>query len=111
MKPIALILTTLPDEAAGKALVETLHGRRLIACGHILPAGQSYFRWKGEAGWSGECTVVLKTSAELGPHVADALAAIHPYEIPEILVLPVQASDAYADWVEAETERERTDDA
>jgi periplasmic divalent cation tolerance protein len=93
------VLTTLPAEADAAALARTLVEERLAACVNVLPAMTSIYRWKGAIEQEREQQLIIKTS----PKALDALQArlrqLHPYELPEFIVLDAQASAAYAAWV------------
>ena len=77
---------------------------RVIACGTILPAGTSIYRWKNEVKEETETVVLLKTEASRWDAlVAAVVRAQHPYEVPELLALPVERGlAAYLDWLEHE---------
>lgn len=97
---IRLVITTFPDEpAAGEAIREFLRDR-LIACGTMQPGCRSIFVWDGKLQDSEEVTVFLKTTAAHVAALGEKLQAIHPYDVPEFLVLEVAAaSKAYGDWI------------
>lgn len=97
---VVVVLMTHPDEGAAAALVTTLVQERLVACGNILPGVESIYRWRGALERARECLVVLKTTAAEVGRVIERIPALHPYEVPEILALPVVAGHAgYLDWV------------
>lgn len=107
MSPTALVvLTTLATEADARALVTALLEQRLIACGTLLPAGRSVYRWEGQVKEEAEVVVLLKTNRARWDALCDAVRERHPYEVPELLALPVQAGlDRYLTWLEAEVAR------
>ena len=99
-----VILTTLasPDEA--RQFVRALLERRLIACGTMLPAAQSLYRWQGTVTEEQEVVVLLKTRAARLDTVRAAFTELHPYKVPELLALPVEAGlDTYLQWINSET--------
>jgi len=102
MERIALVVTTVADNDAGRALIEALLDKRLIACGHVAQSGHSIFRWKGEICDQPEFTVVLKTCTKLRAKAMEEVMALHPYDLPEILSCEAVASPEYAMWVENE---------
>lgn len=104
MVKIALVITTVADKEAGRRLVGALIERKLIACGHVFPEGHSMYPWKGKIEWEPECTVFLKTTREMGRKLVEELKELHPYEIPELLLLEVEASKEYSAWVESEVQ-------
>lgn len=101
-EPVRVILTTAaPREAEGIArhLVE----RRLAACVNLAPV-TSYYRWKGEFCCDQEVLLVVKTTLSRVPRVLEEIRAVHPYELPEMLVLPVEGGyPPYLAWVREET--------
>jgi periplasmic divalent cation tolerance protein len=102
-----VVLTTLPadgDAAAfGRALVE----ERLAACVNLLPVMESVYRWEGRVEQEPERQVVIKTArARLVP-LWDRVRDLHPYEVPEFIVLGiVDGNDAYLRWVGESTRQE-----
>ncbi len=100
--PIRLVLTTAatPDEAA--RLARTLVEERLAACATLLPAAQSIYRWQGQVESATETLLLLKTAPDQLPALEARLHALHSYQTPEFLVLPVEAaSQGYLDWLHA----------
>ncbi|HEX9690947.1 MAG TPA: divalent-cation tolerance protein CutA [Gemmatimonadales bacterium] len=99
-----LILTTLPDPAAAKRMVARLVERRLVACGTVVPGVTSVYRWQGNVETARETQVILKTRGARRGEAEAAVAALHPYEVPEILVIEVSGgAESYLRWIEAET--------
>ncbi|HEX9398263.1 MAG TPA: divalent-cation tolerance protein CutA [Burkholderiales bacterium] len=99
-----LVLTNLPDRAAAERIAEQLIAERLAACVNILAPCRSVYRWKGAVQHDEEHPLLIKTSAERYPALERALRASHPYELPEIIAVPVERGlPAYLDWVAAET--------
>lgn len=104
MADFLLVLTTVPDEAAGRAIAERLVADRLAACVTVSGAARSRYRWKGEIAQDEEFIVFIKTRRALYDRLEAALKAVHPYEVPEVIALPVErGSKAYLDWLAAET--------
>ena len=105
MEPeFGIVLTTVatPDDA--RRLADGLLDQRLAACVQIL-AIQSAYRWKGAIQREPEQLLLIKTRAALGPEVEAHLRAHHPYEVPEIVFVPIAAgSPDYLRWLAAETE-------
>jgi periplasmic divalent cation tolerance protein len=103
--PLLVAFTTAPSPEAARALVGALVERRLIACGTVVPGAWSMYRWRGAVEEQQEALVVLKTTAERWPELAAALPALHPYEVPELVAVPVVGGHpAYLRWVTEETE-------
>ena len=101
---VALVLTTLGGDADAAALARTLVDERLAACVNILPAMTSVYRWKGQVEEDREQQLLIKTTADRVQVLEARLRDLHPYELPEFVVLDAAASAAYAAWVE-ETSR------
>lgn len=102
---VRLVLTTLPDEEAAARVARTLVEERLAACGNILPGARSIYRWRGAVEDAGECLLLLKVPADGVGRLAARLRTLHPYEVPEILVLPIErGAPDYLAWVVEETE-------
>lgn len=101
--------TTAPSPEAARALVGALVERRLVACGTVIPGAWSVYRWRGAVEQQEEAVVMLKTTAERWPELAEALPALHPYEVPELVAVPVVGGHpAYLRWVGEETETRGT---
>jgi len=104
MTDALLVFTTLPsaEKAAelGKALVE----ERLAACANLIPAVRSIYRWQGKLQDENEVLVLLKTRAEHLERLKLRILELHPYEVPEVLAVPVEAGyQPYLDWLAGET--------
>jgi periplasmic divalent cation tolerance protein len=99
-----LVLTNLPDRAAAERLARLLIEKRLAACVNILAPCRSVYRWKDAVQHDEEHPMLIKTTAERYPEMERALRAGHPYELPEIIAVPIERGlPAYLDWVAAET--------
>ncbi len=102
--PHVLVLTTLPDRGAADALGRSLVEARLAACVSIGAPVQSIYHWRGSIETSSEVPLSIKTDARLFDAVATAIRAAHPYELPEILAVPVcNGTPDYLAWIDAET--------
>jgi periplasmic divalent cation tolerance protein len=96
--------TTAPTAEAARALVATLVERRLVACGTVVPGATSIYRWKGVVERQEEALVVLKTTTRRWRELAAALPGLHPYDVPELVAMPVVGGHpAYLQWVSEET--------
>lgn len=101
---LALVLTTVADLEAGERLVRQLVEERLAACGNLVPGLVSIYRWGGEIAREGELLVLLKTRASGVSALFRRVEQLHPYEVPELVALPVDAvAEAYGRWVRQET--------
>ena len=99
-----LVITTCPDAAVAEDLARSLVEDRLAACVNILAPCRSIYRWQGQVETAAEVPLLIKTGAECYPALEAALRERHPYEVPEIIALPVAAGlPAYLGWVAAET--------
>jgi len=100
-----LVLTNLPDRASAERLADGVVAQNLAACVNILAPCRSVYRWKGAVQHDEEHPVLLKTTAERYAALEQAMRALHPYELPEIIAVPVERGlPAYLDWVAAETQ-------
>ena len=96
-------MTTFPDAEAAAKVLDGLLESRLAACIQTLPI-QSAYRWKGAVQRESEILVLIKTQVALYSEVEAYLRASHPYETPEIILLPIDRSlPAYLEWLTGET--------
>jgi periplasmic divalent cation tolerance protein len=99
-----IVFTTLETAAAARVLVEHLVEQRIVACGTIVPATTSVYRWEGTITAASEALVMLKTTRDRWPALRAAVDHEHPYRVPELLAIPVtDGLPAYLSWVAAET--------
>src|SRR5262245_34688348 len=99
-----LVLTNLPDRAAAERLADMLIEKRVAACVNILAPCRSVYRWKDAVQHDEEHPMLIKTTAERYADMEKVLRAGHPYELPEIIAVPVERGlPAYLEWVAAET--------
>jgi len=99
-----LVFSTLPDAAAARRLARLLLERRLAACVSVLAPCTSVYRWQGAIEETAEVPLMIKTTAARYADLEAAIRAEHPYELPEIVAVPVQRGlPGYLDWVAAET--------
>ncbi|MBS0336947.1 MAG: divalent-cation tolerance protein CutA [Proteobacteria bacterium] len=99
-----LVITNLPDRATAEKLADALIGQRAAACVNILAPCRSVYRWKDEVQHDEEHPVLIKTTAERYPALEAAIRANHPYELPEIIAVPVERGlPEYLEWVAQET--------
>ena len=104
MREIVILLTTVQDEERAEAIARALVTERLAACVNVLPPMTSFYRWKGTVERDVERQLVVKTTGERVAAVQSRIRELHPYELPELLVLPVADGGAeYLDWVVSET--------
>jgi periplasmic divalent cation tolerance protein len=97
---VVIVLTTLPVAVDAEAFARTLVEERLAACVSVGAPMTSIYRWKGAVARAGERQVVVKTVHGRVPLITSRLATLHPYDVPELLVLPAAAGgEAYLAWV------------
>lgn len=99
MSDAAIVLTTLGADADAVALARTLVEEHLAACVNILPPMTSVYRWNGQLEQDREQQLMIKTTAVRVAALEARLRALHPYELPEFLVLDAVAGAAYGAWV------------
>jgi periplasmic divalent cation tolerance protein len=95
-----IVLTTWPAKDDPAALARTLVGERLAACVNVLPEMQSTYRWKDHIDSDAERQIIIKTTEGRLIDLEARLLALHPYEVPEFLVVPVASgSESYLAWL------------
>lgn len=99
-----LVLTNLPDSAQAQALATQLVEQRLAACVNILAPCTSVYRWQGAVESATEVPLLIKTTRARYAALEAAVRAAHPYELPEIVAVPIERGLAgFLGWVAAET--------
>jgi len=97
---VVLLLSTFPSVDVARAATRTLVEERLVACGNIVQGLESIYTWKGEIESSLEVLVIHKTTAARMDEVMRRLRELHPYEVPEMLQVPIDAGwPDYLSWV------------
>jgi periplasmic divalent cation tolerance protein len=105
MAEIILVLTTMPDDDRADAVARALVEERLAACVNVHGPMRSTYRWKGQLEREAERQIVIKTTRERLQQLEERLHALHPYELPECVVVAADGgSEAYVKWVETETQ-------
>jgi periplasmic divalent cation tolerance protein len=95
-----VVLVTTPDAETAASIARTLVEEKLAACGNVVPQIRSIYRWQGKVEDATEALLVLKTARFRLTEVIDRVRAIHPYDVPEVVALPIErGSEAYLDWV------------
>ena len=101
---VRVVLVTAPDAEVGERLARALVEERLAACVNLVPGVQSIYRWEGSVRSDSEVLLVVKTTADRTAALAARVEALHPYDVPEVLELPIAGgSPAYLDWVRTES--------
>ena len=97
---VVVVLTTIGADTDGAELARTLVNERLAACVNVLPPMTSVYRWEGQVQTDREQQLIIKTAARQVPALEARVRELHPYDVPEFLVLPVSdGSKAYVGWV------------
>jgi len=105
-----LVITSVPDEASAQALAQTLVTERLAACVNVLAPCGSVYRWQGRIETAQEVPLLIKTTTARYAALEAAIRARHPYELPEIIAVPIaHGLPDYLRWVAAETLADLTD--
>lgn len=95
-----VVLMTAPDMESARALACALVEKRLAACVNILPGVTSFYRWEGRLQEDAEVLLLAKTHRQRLEALQAEIRAVHPYQVPEIIALPVVAGlEAYLNWV------------
>ena len=95
-----VVLTTLPADADTGAFAAAIVEARLAACVNVLPVMESIYRWEGAIERGAERQIVLKTSRDRTSALWERVRELHPYDVPEFIVLPiVDGNDAYLRWI------------
>ncbi len=99
-----VVLTTVATDDEAVQLVRSLLERRLIACGTLVPGSRSLYRWQGRVADERETLILLKTRSARVDALREAFGELHPYKVPELLVLSVDTGlEKYIDWINEET--------
>jgi len=105
MSDILLVITNMPDEQSAAKLAQQLIEARAAACVNRLAPCISTYRWQGNIETATEVPLLIKTTKDAYPRLEKLILAEHPYELPEIIAVTVDAgSPAYLDWVNNETQ-------
>ena len=100
MTDCVVVLVTAPDADTAARIARTLVEEKLAACGNVLPGVRSIYRWQGKVEEAQETLLVLKTARARFKEIVDRVRALHPYEVPEVVAVPIEAGfDGYLDWV------------
>jgi periplasmic divalent cation tolerance protein len=93
------LMTTLPDRDSARQLAQTLVGEQLVACVNILPGVESIYLWQGKIEQSDEVLLLIKVPETGYESVQQRLKTLHPYQVPELIALPVvKALPEYVQW-------------
>ena len=108
MTPVIVVLVTVGSEQEAETIATALLEERLAACVNVTSPVRSLYRWEGRIADDQEWQMVIKTQARLFDALAARVRALHSYDVPEIIALPVLAGTTdYVDWIQNETKSER----
>jgi len=106
MTEAMVVLVTAPSAEKAAEIARALVEEGLVACGNVVPGLRSVYRWEGRLQDEAEALLVLKTERRLLAALKARLPALHPYQIPELLALPVaDGLGPYLDWIAASVRR------
>lgn len=101
---IRLLYCTCPDADTAQRIARALVEQRLAACVNIVPGLRSIYRWKDAVQDEAECLLLIKTRESRVNALTESIRALHPYELPEVIAVPVVAGLApYLDWIRDNT--------
>jgi len=100
----SIIYSTIDDLKAARRIANTLVEEQLVACVNIIPGIESFYRWKGKIEIEQENLILAKTVDENIEKTVQRIKAVHPYEVPDIIVLPVTGGlEEYLNYIKNET--------
>ena len=101
MSDHCLVLSTVASAEDGERLARALVEKRVAACVNVLPAVTSFYRWEGKLQRGEERLLLIKTRADRFEELRQALVELHPYEVPEVIALPITAGHGpYVSWLD-----------
>lgn len=101
---VVLVITNLPDRVTAERIADTLVTEGVAACVNVLAECTSIYRWQGKLEHASEVPLLIKSTRTAYPRLESTLRELHPYELPEIIALPVSAGlPEYLNWVAQET--------
>jgi periplasmic divalent cation tolerance protein len=102
-----LVVCTCPTNSAAAAIATALLEERVAACVNQVPGIKSMYRWEGRIEHDDEVLLLIKTTRQMYPRVEETIGKLHPYELPEIIGVPLTAgSEAYLHWIKNATNDE-----
>lgn len=97
-------LCTVPDRDAGERIAAALVAERLAACVNLVPGLSSTYRWQGKVETQAECLLIIKTTGSRFAELEKRIKALHPYDLPEIIAVPISMGSAdYLNWITENT--------
>ena len=105
MEEVILVITNLPDRGTAQRVAQALIESRAAACVNVLAECVSVYRWQGKIETANEVPLLIKTTRAAYPRLEAAIRQQHPYELPEIIAVSVNAGlPGYLQWVAQETQ-------
>jgi periplasmic divalent cation tolerance protein len=98
MSDLVLVLTTMPDDSSADELAQSLVDEHLAACVNVHGPMVSTYWWKGQVEREAERQIVIKTTRARLPELEARLRTLHPYDVPEFVIIDADGSAAYAEW-------------
>jgi periplasmic divalent cation tolerance protein len=106
---LVTVMTTCPDEDTAKRIAVALVSEQLAACVQRIPGLHSTYVWQGKLQDEAEVLLLIKTVKDAIPALAERVRSLHPYEVPELLAIPVsRGNDVYAEWVRSSVRKTPT---
>jgi periplasmic divalent cation tolerance protein len=107
MSDYVIVLVTLPADRDPAPMAGALVDARLAACVNVLPAMRSVYRWQGQVEEASEHQLLIKTTRDRVEALRERVRELHPYDVPEFLVVPASGGDpAYLEWIRDSTKRD-----
>lgn len=107
MEQALMVFTNVPDAAIAASIARQLVEQRLAACVNVLPRVQSIYRWQGIIEEATEVSLLIKTTHARYAELEAAIKVLHPYDVPEVIALPIAAGlPQYLGWIAKETEKD-----
>jgi periplasmic divalent cation tolerance protein len=101
MNAYLVAMVTVPSTDVGRDIAHALLDRRLAACVNVVPSISSLYTWEDEICIDEESLLIIKTTGAAFDRLASTVRDIHPYDVPEIIALPLAAgSEDYLDWIQ-----------
>ena len=99
------VFISCQDSGEAKKMVESLLADQIIACAQIIPTVESFYRWQGQIVNDRECLLMLKTRQQHFAAIKQRVRAMHSYDVPEIIAVPlVEGSTEYMKWIDEQTQ-------
>ncbi len=106
MSDVCTVMTTCGSEETALTIAAALVDQAYAACVNIVPSIKSYYYFKGETHLDEEVMLIIKTTREMFPQVAEVITDLHTYEVPEILMFPVESSsEPFLQWIRESVNR------